>query len=156
MKYIKKYSLLAVLAIIILSFSKIKNTAKINLSETNSEILEFLSIQQFECRPSSKFKFYVDTKILKKSRGFSTIQAKIYIVENKSGKSNLLATENIIAPIQKDIVLAYNEVIQTDLKLLENGDKILNYKTNFSELLGFSTIYDSYLTSRNKLLSRKI
>ena len=156
MKYIKKYSLLAVLAIIILSFSKIKNTAKINLSETNSEILEFLSIQHFECRPSSKFKFYVDTEVLKKSRGFSTIQAKIYILEKNSGKSNLIATENIIAPIQKDMVLIHDNVLQTDLKLLENGDKILNYKTNFSKLLGFSTIYDSYLTSRNKLLSRKI
>ena len=75
---------------------------------------------------------------------------------NKSDKPNLLATEKIIVPFQKDMVFAYDEVPYTKGKSLENRDKLLIDNPKFSELLDYSIIYESYIISRNKLVTEKV
>lgn len=158
MNFIKKTSVLFIVLISIFSFTKIENTklkSKINLEELN--IIKLLSDQEFQCRPSSEIMFYVDTELVKKSRGYSTINAKIYILDRFSGKTNLLANENINVLSHKESVINY-DFTQSDCKkvVLANGDKTLGINNNspycFSDLIKYKNIYNSYTRSSNKLL----
>lgn len=156
MKIIKKTIFIALVSLIIFSFKKVEET-RLNILSIN--VAKLLIKQKFDCRPSSKFMFYVDTDIVKKSRGYSTIKASIYIYERATGKSGLLASENIMSPIQRDAILEYTKVSTNHCgnKTLSNGDKIIGNMNRteycFSELMSYKTIYNSYIKSRNKLLN---
>jgi hypothetical protein len=79
-----------------------------------------------ECRSSSDFLFYVETKLVKKSRGFNIINASIFILSRVSGKSNLLANENIMITFHKEIILKCDsEASYSEKIVLTNGDKII-------------------------------
>lgn len=156
-----KYSTILFLLIVSLSsFVKLdKNTSKFNLEKMN--VLKLLSKQNYECRPSSKFMFYVETKMVKKERGANTINAKIYVLDKVSGLSTVLASENILAHSYKgDISLQYKTVKNYCGKVtLNNGDKIIGSTEKasycFNELVKFESIYTSYLRSKNNLLKLK-
>ena len=79
MSFLKKITALVVFSITIFSFVKKESNSpeiKLNLEEIN--VITILSKQKYECRPSSKFMFYVETNLLKKSRGSNTINAKYF------------------------------------------------------------------------------
>lgn len=158
MKRIKKIATLLIILIGIFSFVKFDHenvVSNVNLNEV--DVLELLAKEELGCRPSSEVMFYVDTEIIKKHRGFSEINAKVYIVDRVSGASNLLSSEHILLPYYKDTVLGNHEKI-ADGKWVEikNGDKIItnNNKTSYSftELLKYESVYNSYIRSTNKLL----
>jgi hypothetical protein len=158
MKILKKTTAIALLLIGIFSFSKVENTtpkSSLNLEEIN--VIQTLSSQEMECRPSSELLFYVETKLVKKSRGSSTINASIYVLNRVSGQSNLLANENIVVPFHKDAVLHYDTLPSGCEKIeLTNGDKIIGSNTQtpycFNELINYEAIYNSYNRATNKLL----
>ena len=158
MKLIKRIILFTLVIIGTFSFTGLEKKDK-NLDLKDLDVIALLSKQQLECRPSSKFMYYVDTEILKKSRGYSLIKANVYIYERATGKYSLLATENIFSPFQKDAILNY-EIAESNCntKQLENGDKVIGNKENskycFNELIAYKTVYNSYITSRNKLLEK--
>ncbi|UAM98333.1 hypothetical protein K8354_00460 [Polaribacter litorisediminis] len=155
---LKNISILIVLFTGVFSLSKIENTppkSSLNLEKIN--VVEMLSEQEFQCRPSSKIMFYVETALVKKYRGAATIKASVYVLDRASGQSNLLVSENILVPSHKDAFLTYDTVGNgSDKKVLSNGDKIIgsNAQTSysFSELIKYKAIYTSYLIATNKLL----
>ena len=158
MKNLKKITVLALLLIGIFSFSKVEKIApktSLNLEQIN--IIKILSSQDLECRPSSDFQFYVETKLVKKSRGYSTINASIFVLDRVSGNSNLLANENIMVPFHKETVLQYNsEVSDSKNIVLSNGDKIIGSDAqtpySFNELIKYEVINNSYNRATNQLL----
>ncbi|SDS17476.1 hypothetical protein SAMN05216503_2214 [Polaribacter sp. KT25b] len=158
MKILKTISAVALLLIGVFSFSKAEKTtpkSSLNLEEVN--ITQILSSEEKGCRPSSEVFFYVDTKLVKKSRGCTTINASIYVLDRVSGQSNLLANENIVVPSYKDAVLHYDTIPSTCNKIeLTNGDKIVGSEIQtpycFNELIQYKTIYKSYNNATNKLL----
>lgn len=154
MKRLKKVLLFFVLIIGVFSFTTPeRDSNKLNLDSI--DVNELLSMEASRCRPSSEFMFYVDTETLKKSRGYSTIKADIFIYERATGKFNLLSNNSIIVPNHKEAILDYEIRMHHFDKTLENGDKVLDNKTvstyNFNELIEHKTIYHSYLISRSKL-----
>ncbi len=159
-KSLKKVALSFVLLIGIFSFSKTKNTTS-SLNLANINVIEELSNQEFECRPSSKFLFYVETKLERKLRGANEVNVNVFIFDRSSGKSNLLTSENILVHSQKDMVLLDFNTTKSQCKktVLENGDKILgnskNYSYCFNELIKFKPIYNSYINATNKLLKQQ-
>ena len=158
MKNLKKIAVLALLLIGIFSFSKVEKIApktSLNLEQIN--IIKILSSQDLECRPSSDFLFYVETKLVKKSRGYSTINASIFVLDRVSGNSNLLANENIMVPFHKETVLKYDsEVSDSKNIVLSNGDKIIGSDAHtpysFNELIKYEIINNSYNRATNQLL----
>lgn len=161
MKPLKKIAALAVVLVGLLSFSakETKSLSALNLDEIN--VLEMLSKQQFECRPSSDFVFYVETNLVKKVRGANNINAKVYILDKISGKKNLLAQEDIQVKKYEDAISLkdYNSNNTFKSFTLENGDEIIgsSQKTPyaFDELLKYEAIYNGYINSTNKLLRLK-
>ena len=96
MNPLKKITVLFVLLLTLFSFVKKEiNSADIksNLEEIN--VINILSKQKYECRPSSKYMFYVEANLVKKVRGANNINAKIFFLDKVSGIKNLLASENI-------------------------------------------------------------
>jgi hypothetical protein len=162
MKPLKKFTALAVILIGIFSFSK-KETksleSSLNLEKIN--IVEVLSKQQFECRPSSDFMFYVETNLVKKIRGANNINAKVYILDKTTGKKNLLAQENIqINKFEGSIAIKdHNATNVFKNSILENGDKIIGGSEKapyaFDELVKYEAIYNGYINATNKLLRLK-
>lgn len=158
MKNLKKIAAITLILIGIFSFSIVENkTPKTSLNLEEINITQILSSQEKGCRPSSEVLFYVDTKLVKKSRGFSTINASIFVLDRVSGQSNLLANENIVVPSYKDAVLHYDLLPSTCNKIeLTNGDKIVGSEIQtpycFNELIQYETIYNSYNNATNKLL----
>ncbi|TXD52754.1 MULTISPECIES: hypothetical protein [unclassified Polaribacter] len=81
---------------VIFSFTtKEKKSVTSNLMLKDMNAIEVLLKQQFECRPSSKFMFYVETNLIKKVRGANNISAKVYFLDKVSGQKKLLAAEII-------------------------------------------------------------
>ncbi|PQJ79946.1 hypothetical protein [Polaribacter porphyrae] len=158
MKPLKNFTALAVILIGIFSFSKVENkktNTTLDLSKVN--VTESLSKLQFDSR-SSDYLFYVDTDIIKKIRGASTINAKVYIVEKASGKKNLLASENLQVLNYSGAVSVYEHDNIDNYKsiVLSNGDEFLKTNTkapfSLSNLLKYESIYRSYISSTNDLL----
>lgn len=158
MKRIKKIAALMIILIGIFSFVKFdyKNVeSNVDLKEV--DVLELLAKQELGCRPSNEVMFYVDAEIIKKHRGFSEINAKVYVVDRVSGASNLLSSEHILLPYYKDTVLG-NPIKIADDKWIEikNGDKIITKNSDssysFNELIKYETVYNSYIRATNKLL----
>lgn len=146
-----------ILLTVVFSFVKIENNIK-ELDLNSIDVKELLTKNEFECRPSSKYMFYVDTEILKKSRGYSIIKADVFLYERASGTSALIATNNIISPLSKDAIIGYkNELGSPFYKKIKNGDKAFGYKSEsldyFNELMNYKSIYKSFEVSRDKLLS---
>lgn len=153
MKPLKQLTALFVLIIGIFAFTTKKNTFEkplLNLDEVN--VLEVLSKQQLNCRPSSDFIFLVETELQEKLRGANKIEAKVFIEEIKTGKTNLVSRETIVVP-------KYEGAIQLDgdtsNKMLLNGDRVVSSTTKYSlkELMTFETIHNGYLKATNKLLN---
>jgi len=162
MKPLKKFTAVAVLLIGILAFSKNKSTKtdlSLNLDEINVE--EILSKQEKEGRTPANFSFYVETDLVKKIRGASNINAKVYILDKSTGKKSLLAEENIQIKKYQDAIALGGFDINQNLKstILENGDKIIgsSEKTPFAfdKLVKYETIYNDYIDASNKLLRLK-
>jgi hypothetical protein len=157
---LKKCIILLIVVGTLSSFVKLSNTLPLfNLEKIH--VLEILGKQKNECRPSSKFMFYVETELVKKVRGANIINAKIYILNRADGASNLLASETILASSFKGAVFLQYETLKNDCgnAMLENGDKIIGNIHNssfcFKQLVKFESIYNSYLISKNKLLDSK-
>jgi hypothetical protein len=163
MNSLKKLILFFLLLIGLFSFYK-KNEnpieTKSNLSKI--DVIDILSNQEHQGRPSSKFLFYVETSLIKKSRGANTIHANVYVLDRASGETNLLASENLFVPLYKDAIsLERNRYISHCGKsVLDNGSEITiedakNAPYCFSELVQFKSIFRSYTDSKNKLLDLK-
>lgn len=158
MKILKNLTLVFVLFIGVLAFSKAKSTtekAPLNLDTIN--VIQTLASQELECRPTSELFFYVETNLVKKSRGFSTINASIYVLDKTSGLSNLLANDTIVVPFHKETVLDFDTVPNNGKSaVLANGDTIMGSNTkapfSFKELIQYEKIYNSYNNATNKLL----
>jgi hypothetical protein len=162
MKSLKKIMALAVILIGIFSFSaKETKTVETKLNLEGINVIEMLSKQQFECRPTSEFMFSVETKLVKKIRGANNINAKVYIVDKISGNKSLLADENVQINKFKGAVSIKDESATETFKnsLLVNGDKIIGGSQealySFDELIKYESIYNGYINSTNKLLKMK-
>lgn len=158
MKTLIKVTVLAALIISVFSFSKMKHK-KTTSNLSNIDIIKTLTNQEYGCRPSSEVMFYVETKLVKKSRGSNTINASIYVLDRASGQSNLLANENIIVPNYKDAILDFDTTTKNgDVLELTNGDKTVGSKIiapyGFNQLIKYKNLYTSYLKSSNKLLHK--
>lgn len=159
MNSLKKILTFALLFVVLFSFiKKDENDSEFKLDLTNIDVIETLSIQKNECRPSSNLMFYVETNLVKKARGSNTICAKVFVLDRVSGLSNLIANENILVPKFKDAISLKHEVIESNCSKisLESGDLIIGSNNNtpycFSELIQFESIYNSYEKAKNKLL----
>lgn len=162
MKPLKKFAALAVILIGIFSFSKKEiHTTELALNLEGINIEQLLTKQQFECRPTSDFMFYVETDLVKKVRGANNINAKVFILDKVSGQKSLLAQENIqIKKYQDAIALeGFSENENFKTTILENGDKIIGGSEKslyaFDELVKYEAIYNGYINATNKLLRLK-
>ncbi|WP_339663483.1 hypothetical protein [uncultured Polaribacter sp.] len=158
MKILKNLTLVFVLLIGVFAFSKAKSTTeKVPLNLDTIDVIQTLSSQELECRPTSELYFYVETNLVKKSRGSSTINASIYVLDKTSGLSNLLANDTIVVPFHKETVLDF-ETLPSNCKttVLTNGDTVIGSNTKapfcFNELIQYEKIYNSYNNATNKLL----
>lgn len=158
MKNLKKIAVLALLLIGFFAFSKAENTtSKSSLNIEAINIVKVLSSQELECRPTSNFLFYVETTLVKKSRGFSTINATIFVLDRVSGQYNSIANENIVVPFHNESVLQFDTVKSNcDKTTLANGDKIIGSNLPaaycFSDLIQYDVVLNSYNNAINKLL----
>lgn len=157
MRPLKKAAFSAVILIGLFSFSKTEKSIP-SLNIDNLNVIEILSKQSLQWRPTSNHVFYVESELVKKSRGFNTINAKVFLMDRKTGQYNLLSSENIAVPLHKDMISLDFETAVRDCELttLENGDKIVGNANSgdycFSELIKNETVYQSYISSTNKLL----
>lgn len=153
MKPLKKVLALAVLSVSIFAFTTNENTTETNnLDLTNIDVLEILSKQSLECRPSNEYQFYVETDVNEQLRGATSVNTKIFITEKKSGKTGLLTSETVVVPKFEGTLLLEENTTNTELK---NGDQIVkksSSKYSLKELSEFETIYNSYIKSTNDLL----
>ncbi|PQJ81294.1 hypothetical protein [Polaribacter glomeratus] len=158
MKNLKKIAVLALLLIGFFAFSKAeKTTSKTSLNIDAINIVKALSNQELECRPTSNFLFYVEATLVKKSRGSSTVNATIFVLDRVSGQYNSVANENIVVPFHKESVLQYDIVKSNCNKItLANGDKIIGSTQPaaycFSDLIKYEVVFNSYNSAINKLL----
>lgn len=152
MKPLQRIILLFILIIGVFSFTVPEN----NLNLNRIDVMELLSIEASRSRPSSEFMFYVETEIIKKSRGSSTILASIFIYERATGRYKSLTNNSIVVPHHREAILDYDVRMKDFRNILENGDMVLESSMNssfdFNKLIEHKTIYKSYLASRNKLL----
>lgn len=162
MKSLKKVAALAVVLIGIFAFStKTTTVPKSSLNLEAINVVDMLSKQQFECRPSSDVMFYVETSIVKKVRGANNINAKVYLIDRASGNKSLLAVENLqVKKFQDAIAIGEHDAIDGfETSTIANGDKITGSLEkapyNFEELIKYEAIYNAYVNSTNKLLDLK-
>ena len=159
MKFIKKISAISLMLVGLLLFSNFKSNEP-KKSERNTNLIASILNSKTSCRPTSNMMLYVKTSLVKKSRGFKTINASVYLLDKVSGISTLLANENVIVVNYKDSVLEYDLISTNDDKsVLKSGDIILSSdysnKYSFNELLKYEVVYNSYINSTNKLLKIK-
>lgn len=151
MNPLKKITFLVVLSTAFYAFNtKEKNETPLVLNTENLNVIELLSSQKNECRPTSKYSFYVESEL--SNDRTPTINAKIYMLDRKTQAISLLADEKI--------KVSENETSSSDTsKFLKNGDLIIGNASkdlySFKELIKFETIYSSYIKSTNKLLDLK-
>lgn len=162
MKPLRKFTALAVILIGIFSFNKKENkTVETALNLESINVVELLSKQHFECRPTSDFMFYVETDLVKKVRGANNINAKVFILDKVTGQKSLLAQENIqVKKFEGSIEL--EDISKEKLfksSNLVNGDKIIGGSEKapyaFEELVKYESIYNGYINATNKLLRLK-
>lgn len=157
MKPLKLTAFFAVLLIGLFSFNK---SEKLNqpLNIDNLNVVEILSSQDLDCRPTSDYLFYVETSLVKKERGFSTVNASIYMKERATGNYSLIASENVAIPFHKGMISLNYEKASRDCEVVEfeNGDIIVgNAQLGdycFNELIKHEIVFNSYVNSTNKLL----
>lgn len=162
MNSLKKIIVVFLLLVAFFSFIKIKViSAETNLKIKNINVIDILTKNRYECRPSSGFLFNVETNLVKKSRGANTISANIFVIDRTTGASNLLASENILVPSNKGAISLQYKTLKSDCKkvILNNGDKIIGSDRNtpycFNELIQFEAIFRSYKKSKKELLNIK-
>jgi hypothetical protein len=162
MNSLKKMAVIPILSIVFFSFvKKDTNSSKLMSNLEDLKLIELLSKQKYECRPSSEFMFYVESNLIKKSRGANTISANIFVLDRHSGESKLLASENIFIPHYKGAISLKHDIVASDCEklVLNNGDEILGSTIKapycFNELIQFESINRSYIKSKNKLLNLK-
>jgi hypothetical protein len=96
--------------------------------------------------------------LVKKSREFNTVNARVYMMDRETGQYNLVASENVAVPFHKDMIALDYEIPTRDCEFTtpENGDKIVGNSHSgdncFRELIKNETVYNSYINSTNKLL----
>lgn len=162
MNPLKKIIATAVVLFGLLSFNTKENQplpSNLNLEEIN--IFEMLNAQQFECRPSSEFMFYVEMSLVKKVRGASQINAKVYLSDKVSGKRKLLANENI--QISKFEGIFFNQENHFEKEIspvyFKNGDILIGEDSKtahyFKKLMQFDVVYAAYIRATNQLLELK-
>jgi len=162
MKSLKKLAALAVVLVGIFAFStKTTPLPKTSLNLEAINVVDMLSKQQFECRPSSDVMFYVETNIVKKVRGANNINAKVYLIDRASGNKSLLAVENLqINKFEGSIAIGHHDAIDGfTTSTMVNGDKIIGSLEkapySFEELVKHEAIYNAYINATNKLLDLK-
>lgn len=162
MKSLRKVAALAALLVGMFSFHKAAlPSAKSSLNLQNINVIKTLSNQQFECRPVSDFMFYVETDLVKKIRGANNINAKVYILNKKTGQKALLADENILISKFEGAIELKDHTKSTALKneIMKNDDVLIGSSEkapfSFNKLIQYESIYQSYLNSTNKLLRLK-
>lgn len=163
MKPLKKVAALAVMLLFVLSFiNKKSESTNIELVNNSINVKELLKKQERECRPTSDFCFQVESNLIKKIRGASKINTKVFIVDNATGKRNLVSQENIQVKKFEDAIAIKDyspSSKETKSILLPNGDKIIGGSSEspyaFEDLVKNETIYNSYVNSTNKLLRLK-
>jgi hypothetical protein len=162
MKPLKKVAALAVVLVGIFAFSKANlSSTKPSLNLDTINVIETLSKQQFECRPTSDFMFYVETDLVKKIRGANNVNARVYILDKVSGRKALLADENIQIKKFEGAIELKDHSAEGSFKneIIQNGDVLIGSSEKapftFDELIQFESIYNSYLNSTNKLLRLK-
>lgn len=143
----------------LLSFSNFKNK-KSNVSIDNSNVIESVLNSKTSCRPLSNMMLYVETSLVKTSRGYKTINASIYVLDRISGISTLLVNEDVIVANYKDSVLEYNVTsTKYNKTVLKTGDVVLgkdfSNQYSFNEIMKYEVVYNSYINSTNKLLNIK-
>lgn len=158
MKKIKNILAFIVLLIGLFAFKEADNNSILSKSIEKETILKTLSAQEFGCRPSSEFNFYVETTVLKKYRGYAKIEAKIFVLDKLSNQKQMLASEDIIVANHKESILNYDKITKNLATTeLENGHIIIHTKnsTAFSlkDLLNYELIYNRYIIATNNLLS---
>ncbi len=159
MKFIKKYIAISLMLVGLLSFSNFKNK-KSNVSIDNSNVIESVLNSKTSCSPLSNMMFYVETSLVKTSRGYKTINASIYVLDRISGISTLLVNEDVIVANYKDSVLEYSVTsTEYDKPILKSGDVVLSKdfsnQYSFNEIMKYEVVYNSYINSTNKLLNIK-
>ncbi|EAQ42001.1 hypothetical protein [Polaribacter sp. MED152] len=159
MKTIKKISTLFLLLVGIFSFTTIETkTSKNGINLDQIDVIEALNKEYFECRPSSKIMFYVESTVEKKSRGYNVVKADIKVLDRQTGNTKLLASQSIVIANNKDAILEIPELSDArSTTELTNGD-ILLHKNNtnkyqFNDLVKYNSLYNSYVNSTNKLLN---
>lgn len=156
MKSLKRIIILLVLSVSAFSFiKKEKKDIILEFDKKDLNVIEILKKQQFECRPSTDYLFHIETDVVKKVRGASTVDAKVFITQKSSGKVSLLASEKV------QVLKFDNENSSHNLEenVLRNGDKIIGNSTkgnySFKELISFEPIYNSYVSATNRLKNKK-
>lgn len=153
MKPLKKLAALLVLLLGIFAFTSKTNTAEnSNLDLNTIDVLNVLLDQNTSCRPNSNYSFFVETELVEKVRGASTIEAKVFILEKSTGSIAKISDEIIMVPNFKGTQLLENSL---STKKMDNGDEIIETKSDFSlkSLQKFETINNSYIKSTNNLLN---
>ena len=153
MKPLKKLAALLVLLLGIFAFtSKTNTTENSNLDLNTIDVLNVLLEQNTSCRLNSNYSFFVETELVEKVRGASTIEAKVFIIEKSTGSIAKISDEIIMVPNFKGTQLLENSL---STKKMDNGDEIIETKSDFSlkSLQKFETINNSYIKSTNNLLS---
>ena len=153
MKPLKKLAALLVLLLGIFAFTSKTNTAEnSNLDLNTIEVLNVLLEQNTSCRLNSNYSFFVETELVEKVRGASTIEAKVFILEKSTGSIAKISDEIIMVPNFKGTQLLENSL---STKKMDNGDEIIETKSDFSlkSLQKFETINNSYIKSTNNLLN---
>lgn len=154
MKSSTKSMILSMLCIVILalfSFSKLeKNPAKFDLEDI--DIIDLLTEQKYECRPSESYMFWVDSKVFKETKEANSVNVKIYICDRNSSEKELLAEENIKLEHYhnlKTMSTASREILASASKK-SNIYNIHKTPYGFYELMKFESIHRSYLISKLK------
>lgn len=163
MNSLRKVAALAVVLVCMLSVSKkVNNTENETLNLNQLNVTEILAQQKNDAELSSKFSFQVKTDLIKKIRGASKVNTKVFIVDNTTGKKNLVSQENIqIKKFQDAIAIKDFSPNSNETKsiVLSNGDKIIGGANEspyaFEELVKHEAIYTSYVNATNKLLRLK-
>ncbi|WP_438976948.1 hypothetical protein [Polaribacter sp.] len=116
------------------------------------DVLNVLLEQNTSCRLNSNYSFFVETELVEKVRGASTIEAKVFILEKSTGSIAKISDEIIMVPNFKGTQLLENSL---STKKMDNGDEIIETKSDFSlkSLQKFETINNSYIKSTNNLLN---
>lgn len=150
----------AILLVGIVSFVKLERKSKHStLDIKKTEVLDILSTHTLYGRPDGNYSFFVETDLIQKVRGAKKVNAKVYIIERATGKTSLLASENVQIQNYPDAISIETHPMVDNFEVfaLENGDKVIGCSSEtpfqFRDLMAFDTIYNSYIRATNTLLN---